>query len=113
MNDYGVKYQFEVSESCRFYNKFQIDGNKVQKIVSTDSYQLCSKQPFKKHKSYFTYLIQKLKYSNLITGIIVHDLLSNKESSYCTGCLCFDNYYGVVMNNGVQNPTHYTTLKDG
>ena len=102
-----------MSKSCSFYNKFQIDGNQVQKIVSTDSYQLYSTQPLKKHKSYFAFLITKLKYNNLIAGIITDDLLTNKDSSYCSGCVCFDNYYGVVMDNSMQIPAYHKKLKDG
>ena len=90
-----------------------IKGNEVQKVISTDSYQLCSKQQLKKSKSFFTFLLKKLKYGNLIAGVITEDLLVNKESSYSVGCVCFDNYYGVIMNNGVQEPNHYPKLKDG
>lgn len=48
----------------------------------------------------FTLQLKKSKYGNLIVGIITSALKSNRSSSFIPNSICYDGYYGIVLNNG-------------
>jgi hypothetical protein len=106
-----VFYNFEISKDCPYLSRFKVSPFSAEKVISTDSYQLYGSEPLNEPKTSFMLRLKRSKYGNLIVGIIGSENLQKKCSNFISNTICYDGYYGIVINNTAEDENQYRKLK--
>lgn len=108
LEEFGKKMTLRVDEKAKYYQKFRVSGNEVEKLHGP-TYQLFSHNPIpKEEKVFFDIRIIQIKNYNIVVGVITDKNKDEQFSFKKMNCVCYNGYDGSICE---QDKHKYVTLK--
>jgi hypothetical protein len=108
VEEFGKKIVFKIDENSKYYSKFRMASNEVEKLHGP-TYQLYHSEALPKDgKFYFDIKIILIKNNNIVVGVITD---KNKEEQFSfkkMNCVCYNGYDGSICE---QDKQRYVTIK--
>lgn len=108
LEDYGKRLVFKIDDRSKYFNKFKISANEVEKLHGP-TYQLFHCDPLPKEgRFYFDIKIILIRNNNIVVGLITDKNKDEQFSFKRLNSVCYNGYDGSICEQDRQS---YVTIK--
>jgi hypothetical protein len=100
--NYGRKLVVRIDEGCKYFSKFRVAGNEVEKLHGP-TYQLFGREAVPREgRHYFDLRIILIRNNNIVVGVISDKSKDEQFSFKKPNCVCYNGYDGSICEQEKQ-----------